>query len=75
MDYDAAKQVVVQLAKGKEKFMGELDAETLNKITHSANATEEQKNAAYAVLNHDFGFFEEEKKPKSREENLHELGF
>lgn len=74
MDYDTAKQVVVKVGKG-EKFMGELDAESLNKITISANATEEQKNAAYVVLNHDFGFFEDEKKPKSREDNLKELGF
>jgi len=74
MPYDAAKQVTV--GKGKqEKFVGELDAETLNKIVESDKTTPEQKEAARVILAQDFGFHESEAPKRATEEIAKEMGF
>ena len=74
MTYDHAKQVMIKAGK-KEKFIGELDAETLNNIIESDKTTDEQKQAALIVLAQDFGFAEPEKAKRPPEEALKELGF
>lgn len=54
MTYDEAKAVIVKTRAGKERFMGELTIEQLNRIVASDSADTKQRDAALVVLKHDF---------------------
>jgi len=54
MSYDEAKAVIVITKAGKEKFIGELTIDQLNRIVASNSADAKQRDAALVVLKHDF---------------------
>jgi len=73
--YERAKQVVIKTTSGKEKFLGELDAESLNKVYLSSQTTDEQKEAAVIVLKSDFNMDPPAVEKKTEKQNMTELGF
>lgn len=75
MTYEHAKQVIIKTNSGKEKFMGELDAETLNKVYLSDKSTKEQRESAGVVLKTDFNMETPVAEKKTETQLKEQLGF
>lgn len=74
MNIEQARSVIGETEKG-ERFIGELSVDQLNKICLSEGTSETQKQAAVMVLKTDFNLDPPVAAPRSKEQNLRELGY
>lgn len=71
--YEQAEKTIVNTQRG-ERFLTELDAETLNSIYLSATTQEDVKELIAIVLKKDYGM-EKPEQPQKTQQNMKELGF
>lgn len=75
LEYDDAEKMIVTIKGKGERFLTELDAQSLNDLYIAPTTSDELRTLIAIVLKNDHGMDAPQVEPRGKEQNMKELGF